>query len=105
MAVTGLSPTIQKQLTTVKNNLQHAKAWQALGDLLAESGDVRRGAGCYRRVLSLRPGDPVAQANLDKLVPNLRLCRFKLSARRQSSLVLPVNPVFLPLQSAEGLLF
>jgi hypothetical protein len=70
MAVTGLKPTIQKQLTAVKDNPQDADAWQTLGDLLAESGDARRAADCYRRVLSLRPGDLIAQANLDKLAPS-----------------------------------
>lgn len=70
MAVTGLSSTIQKQLKTVKDNPRDADAWQTLGNLLAESGDDQRAADCYRRVLSLRPGDPVAQANLDKLAPS-----------------------------------
>jgi hypothetical protein len=70
MTNTGLSSTLQKQLTAVKNDPQNANAWQALGDLLAESGDARRAADCYRRVLALHPGDPVAQVNLDQLAPD-----------------------------------
>jgi hypothetical protein len=70
MVDNGLSPTIQKQIADVKNNPQDAGAWQALGDLFAENGDDRRAAGSYRRVLALRPGDPVAQVSLDKLAPS-----------------------------------
>lgn len=69
MATTGTNPNIQKQIAQVKRDPQNAGAWEVLGDLLAESGDTQRAAECYHRVLALRPEDPVAKVNLEKLAP------------------------------------
>jgi hypothetical protein len=64
MAVTGLSPTIHKQLTAVKDNPQDADAWQTLGNLLAEGGDARR-AGDWILHRSLLADHPAQRSDFD----------------------------------------
>ena len=51
------SPKYQEQLELIKLDPKNADAWEALGDLLAESGDKQRAEKCYRQVLALRPDD------------------------------------------------
>lgn len=63
---TDLSP-YQAALKQVQASPQDADAWEALGDLLAERGEARKAADCYRRVLDLRPDDIEAQINLAAL--------------------------------------
>ncbi len=68
MTITDVKKQILKtKIEQVHRSPQNADAWEALADFLAENGEEKKAAQCYRKVLNLRPDDLEAQINLERL--------------------------------------